>query len=113
MHASGLLYCTTRDSNVVGCDPRAEGSHMERRKFITLLGGTAAGWPLIARAQQSGTPTRRIGVLMETEEGNPERTKQYARFRDRLATLGWVEGHTVNIDYRFAAAHGDRFPTLA
>jgi putative ABC transport system substrate-binding protein len=85
---------------------------MERRKFITLLGGTAAGWPLIARAQ-SATPTRRIGVLMETEEGNPERTKEFARFRDRLASLGWVEGHTVNIDYRFAAAHGDQFPTLA
>jgi putative ABC transport system substrate-binding protein len=50
---------------------------------------------------------------METEEGNPGRTKEFARFKDRLAILGWVEGHTVNIDYRFAAAHGEQFPTLA
>jgi putative ABC transport system substrate-binding protein len=86
---------------------------MRRRDFITALGGSAFAWPLIARAQPSAAPTRRIGVLMETEEGNPERTKEFARFRDRLASLGWVEGHTVNIDYRFAAAHGDQFPTLA
>jgi putative tryptophan/tyrosine transport system substrate-binding protein len=86
---------------------------VRRREFVTLLSGVAVGWPLAARAQQSATPTRRIGVLMETEEGNPERTKEFARFRDRLAILGWVEGHTVNVDYRFAAAHGDRFPILA
>jgi putative tryptophan/tyrosine transport system substrate-binding protein len=86
---------------------------MRRREFISLLGGAAAAWPLAGSAQQSATSTRRIGVLMETEEGNPERAKQFARFRDRLARLGWVEDHTVNIDYRFAAARGDQFPTLA
>jgi putative tryptophan/tyrosine transport system substrate-binding protein len=86
---------------------------MRRRDFIKATAVSAVTWPLAARARQSATPTRRIGVLMETEEGNPERTKQFARFRDRLASLGWVEGHTVNIDYRFAAAHGDQFPTLA
>jgi putative tryptophan/tyrosine transport system substrate-binding protein len=93
--------------------PGALGEAMRRRDFIKAIAVSAVTWPLAARAQQSATPTRRIGVLMETEEGNPERTKQFARFRDRLASLGWVEGHTVNIDYRFAAAHGDQFPTLA
>src|SRR5215469_14184804 len=86
---------------------------MRRRDVITALGGSAFAWPLMARAQQSTTSTRRIGVLMETEEGNPERITEFARFRDRLASLGWVEGHTVDIDFRFAAAHGDQFPTLA
>jgi putative ABC transport system substrate-binding protein len=84
-----------------------------RREFIALVGGVAAAFPFAARAQQSAAPPRRIGVLMETEEGNPERAEEFARFRDRLASLGWVEGRTVNIDYRFAAAHGDQFPTLA
>ena len=86
---------------------------MKRREFISLLGGAAVAWPLAALAQQSPTPIRRIGVLMETEEGNPERITEFARFRDRLASLGWVEGHTVNFNYRYAAAHGDQFPTLA
>jgi putative ABC transport system substrate-binding protein len=86
---------------------------MRRREFVKAVAVSAATGPLAARAQQFATPTRRVGVLMETEEGNPERAKEFARFRDRLASLGWVEGHTVNIDFRFAAAHGDQFPTLA
>lgn len=86
---------------------------MRRREFIGLLCGTAAGWPLAARAQQSAEPMRRIGVLMETTENDPERTKQFARFKERLASLGWEEGRTVHIDYRFAAAHGDQFQALA
>ena len=86
---------------------------MRRRKFITLIAGAAAAWPLAARAQQSAEPTRRIGVLMETAENDPERAKEFAKFKDRLASLGWEAGHTVHIDYRFAAAQGDQFPTLA
>jgi putative ABC transport system substrate-binding protein len=89
------------------------GEVMRRRDFVKATVASAVTWPLIARAQQSAVPTRRLGVLMETEEGNPQRTKQFARFSDRLASLGWVEGRTVTIDYRFAAAHGDRFSTLA
>ncbi len=50
---------------------------------------------------------------METAENDPERAKQFARFRDRLKDLGWVEGETILIDYRFAAARPDRFQTLA
>jgi putative ABC transport system substrate-binding protein len=50
---------------------------------------------------------------METAENDPERTKQFARFKNRLASLGWEDGRTVQIDYRFAAAHGDQFQALA
>jgi putative tryptophan/tyrosine transport system substrate-binding protein len=83
-----------------------------RRQFISSLGGAAVTWPLAARAQQP-EPTRRIGVLMETAENDPERTKEFARLKGRLVSLGWEEGRTVHFDYRFAAAHGDQFPTLA
>jgi putative tryptophan/tyrosine transport system substrate-binding protein len=86
---------------------------MRRRDFIGLVGGTAAAWPLTGRAQQSAERMRRIGVLMETAENDPERTKEFARFKDRLVSLGWLEGQTLHIDYRFAAAHADQFQTLA
>jgi putative tryptophan/tyrosine transport system substrate-binding protein len=86
---------------------------MRRREFITLVGGVAASCPLWARAPQSNERMRRIGVLMETAEDDPERTKQFARFRDGLISFGWFEGRTVHIDYRFAAAHSDQFQSLA
>jgi putative ABC transport system substrate-binding protein len=85
---------------------------MKRREFITLLGGATVMWPIIGRAQQP-EQMRRIGVLMESAEGDPERTKQFARFREGLASFGWLEGRTVRIDYRFAAAHADQFQALA
>jgi putative ABC transport system substrate-binding protein len=85
---------------------------MRRREFITLLGGAAA-WPLAARAQQPGEPIRRIGVLQDTAEDDPQRKKQFARFRDGLASFGWLEGRTVRIDYRFAAADSSRYQPLA
>lgn len=86
---------------------------MRRRDFVTLIGGAAASWPLSAHGQQSAEPMRRVGVLMETAENDPGRAKEFARFKDGLASLGWEEGRTVHFDYRFAAAHGDLFPTLA
>ncbi len=85
---------------------------MRRRDFVALF-GSAAAWPLAVRAQQSAEPMRRLGVLMETDERDPERAKQFASLKDRLASLGWVEGHTLNINYRFAAARADQFRTLA
>jgi putative ABC transport system substrate-binding protein len=85
---------------------------MRRRDFITLLGGSAA-WPLAARAQQSGERMRRIGVLEETAEGDKERKSQFAKFREGLASFGWVEGRTLHIEHRFAAADAGRYEALA
>jgi hypothetical protein len=69
-------------------------SHIERRKFLAALGGAAVEWPLAAGAQQPGERMRRIGVLEETAEDDKERNSQFAKFREGLASFGWVEGRT-------------------
>jgi putative ABC transport system substrate-binding protein len=75
---------------------------MRRRKFITLLGGTAAAWPLTARAQQPER-VRRIGVLMAHSERDAEFQDYLAAFRDALRKLGWIEGRNIKIDSRWGA----------
>jgi len=84
---------------------------MKRREFITLLGGAAA-WPLTARAQQPGR-MRRIGVLMNLAENDPESQARIAAFREGLAKLGWTEGRNVQIKYRWIAGDPDRARTYA
>jgi putative ABC transport system substrate-binding protein len=73
---------------------------MRRREFITLLGGTAAAWPLAARAQQPDR-VRRIGVLMAYPEDDSEAQVQFAAFRDGLQKLGWTEGRNIRIETRW------------
>ena len=73
---------------------------MRRREFITLLGGTAAAWPLAARAQQ-GDRVRRIGVLMPLDENDPERKTFVSAFTQALADLGWTDGRNVRMDLRW------------
>jgi putative ABC transport system substrate-binding protein len=85
---------------------------LKRRDFITLVGGVTA-WPLAARAQQLGVRMRRIGVLEETAEDDKERNSQFAKFREGLASFGWVEGRRVHIEHRFAAADAGRYQPLA
>src|SRR5262245_29131093 len=75
---------------------------MKRRDFITLL-GSAAAWPLAARAQQPGQ-VRRIGVLMNLAADDAEGQARLAAFRWGLEKRGWSEGRNVRIDYRFAPA---------
>jgi putative ABC transport system substrate-binding protein len=77
-------------------------AQLKRRDFITLVGGAAVAWPLVARAQQSDR-MRRIGVLMASAENNPQYQTYMAVFRDAFQKLGWVEGRNIQIDYRWAA----------
>ena len=83
---------------------------MRRREFITLLGGAAAGWPLAARAQRGGKlPT--IGLLSASSADTvPENRAAFVR---RLQELGWIEGRTVAIEYRYAEGRPERFSEIA
>jgi putative tryptophan/tyrosine transport system substrate-binding protein len=82
---------------------------MKRRTFITLLGGTAATWPLVAHAQQPAIPV--IGYLALTDREAQAAT--LAGFRKGLGETGYVEGRNVAIEYRFAYGQNERFPALA
>ena len=83
-----------------------------RREFIAALGGAAAAWPLAARAQQ-GDRMRRVGVLMNLAEGDPEGEARIAAFRRALQQLGWTDGHNVRINYRWAAGDAGHFHRYA
>ena len=79
---------------------------MERREFITLLGGAAA-WPLAARAQQSER-AKRVGALMYLAEDDPDSPARVAALGRALRELGWIEGSNVRIDYRWGGGDLDR-----
>jgi putative ABC transport system substrate-binding protein len=74
---------------------------LERRKFITLLGGAAAAWPLAARAQQP-TPMRRVGVLVPAASDDAEFQARVGAFLQGLQQSGWSIGRNVRIDTRWA-----------
>jgi putative ABC transport system substrate-binding protein len=76
---------------------------MHRRSFLTLLGTSAAVWPLAARAQQPPR-VRRIGALLAYAESDSQAQAHIAAFREGLQKLGWTEGRNVRIDYRWAPA---------
>ena len=87
-------------------------NRLKRREFISLLGGTAAAWPLAARAQQ-GERMRRIGVLSGPAVDDQDHKVRLAAFQQRLQQLGWTDGHNVRIDHRFAAANLENFHKYA
>jgi putative ABC transport system substrate-binding protein len=84
---------------------------VNRRKFITLLGGGGAAWPLAAHAQQQAGKVPRIGFLGVTSPS--DRPPLLDAFRQGLRELGWVEGQNIVIDYRYAESRVDRLPDLA
>ncbi len=82
---------------------------LQRREFITLLGGGAAAWPLVARAQQGTMPV--IGYL---SGATFEPMQEYvAAFHRGLADRGFADGRNVTIEYRWAEGHNERLPALA
>jgi putative ABC transport system substrate-binding protein len=80
---------------------------MQRRKFITFVGGAVVAWPLAVRAQRSER-VRRIVVLMGDAENDPNGKAYTGAFRQSLQELGWTEGRNIRIDYRWAAGSPDR-----
>jgi putative ABC transport system substrate-binding protein len=85
---------------------------MRRREFITLVGGSAAAWPLAARGQQDGR-VRRIGVLMGYAENDSEAQPWIAAFREGLQKLGWTEGRNIRVDTRWASADTEAMQRFA
>jgi ABC-type uncharacterized transport system substrate-binding protein len=81
---------------------------MRRREFIALFGGTAA-WPLAARAQQPAMPV--VGYL--DAKASAASSNQVAAFRQGLKEAGFIEGHDVAIEFRWAENALDRLPALA
>jgi putative ABC transport system substrate-binding protein len=85
---------------------------IQRRDFITLLGGAAASWPLAARAQQRDR-VRRIGVLTSGDENDPVYKPRLPAFTQALADLGWTVGRNVRMDLRWGGGDINRIRALA
>jgi putative tryptophan/tyrosine transport system substrate-binding protein len=84
---------------------------MRRREFITLLGSSAAAWPLAARAQQPASPSRRLGLLLKLSAEGFKGGGMLEALTQGIKEYGWVEGQNIIFEYRFGNA--DVLPQLA
>src|SRR5262245_19408879 len=84
-------------------------SHISRRKFLATLGGAAAAWPVAARAQRLSVPV--IGFLDATTAA--DFVYRISAFRDGLKEAGFIDGHNVAIEFRWAENKLDQLPALA
>jgi putative tryptophan/tyrosine transport system substrate-binding protein len=84
--------------------------HIRRREFIFTFGGAAAAWPLTARAQQPAKPPT-IGYLGGATPA--AESQRVASFVQRLRELGWIDGHTIAIEYRWAEGRSERYAEIA
>ncbi len=110
-----LLRRAILDNYPVRVTPLGAGQmaiDIERRKFISALGGAAVAWPLVAHAQQSDR-LRRIGVLMPFAPSNPEAQLRAKAFEAGLQDLGWTQGRNLQIDYRWAPDDPNQLHMLA
>ena len=82
---------------------------LERREFISLVGGAAAAWPLAVRAQQAAVPV--VGFLRSTTAAGSEAL--VGAFRHGLNEAGFVEGQNVAVEYRWGNDQDDRIPGMA
>ena len=83
---------------------------MMRREFITLLGGAAVAWPVAVRGQQIA----KLPIIGFLGASTPSAWVHWtAAFLQRLRQLGWIEGRTVAIEYRWAEGHSERYADIA
>src|SRR5258707_13428584 len=85
---------------------------MNRREFITLLGGASATWPLAVRAEQSAKVAR-IGFVVTGSLASPEQRAMTDSFLQGLRERGYVEGQNIVIEYRYADGKIERFAELS
>jgi putative ABC transport system substrate-binding protein len=82
---------------------------MRRREFIGLIGGTAAAWPLLARAQQPAIP---VVAFVQSGSSSPYMTHMASAFSQGLREVGYIESQNVAIEYHWGEGHNDRLPAL-
>jgi putative tryptophan/tyrosine transport system substrate-binding protein len=86
--------------------------HVTRRQFTTLLGGGAAAWPIVARAQRTDR-LRRIAMLSGLAASDPEAQARVTAFQQGLSELGWAIGHNLHIDFRWSTGDAAEIQTFA
>jgi putative ABC transport system substrate-binding protein len=85
---------------------------MQRREFVSLLGGGVAVWPLMARGQQRDR-VRQIGLLSPFSENDPETKARLAALKEGLERLGWTDGRNIRIEYKFSEGNIEHTRTAA